>query len=120
VEQVRPVLDNGSYIRDANGVFAASSTRVFPKTTKGARFAAIISGAQRLPNGNTLITYGPQGLLVEVNSAGQTVWEYQNTRYTVRDDTPTASGAGLPIDPWWTFRSERYPPSYPGLANLER
>jgi Arylsulfotransferase (ASST) len=120
VEQVRPVLDeNGRYVRDANGVFAASSTRVYPQKTKGARFAAIISGAQRLPNGNTLITYGPQGLLVEVDPSGRTVWEYQNTRYTVRDDTPTASGAGLRIDPWWTFRSERYAPSYAGLANLD-
>ena len=35
-----------------------------------------ISGAQRLPNGNTLITEGAVGRIFEVTSAGQTVWEY--------------------------------------------
>jgi hypothetical protein len=118
VEQIRPVIENGRYEQDANGVFEATSTRVFPKQAKGARFAAIISSAQRLSNGNTLITYGPQGLIVEVDTSGKVVWEYQNTRFTVRKDTPTASGAGIPISPWWTFRAERYEPTYPGLADL--
>jgi len=119
VEQVHPAVVDGTYVKDPNGEFEATSTRVYPKKTKGARFAAIISGAQRLPNGNTLITYGPQGLLVEVDPSGRQVWAYQNTHYTVRKDTPRESGAGVPIDPWWTFRSERYAPSYAGLASLE-
>jgi hypothetical protein len=118
VEEVRPAVANGTYVQDSNGVFAATSTRVYPNKTNGARFAAIISGAQRLPNGNTLVTYGPQGLLVEVDGNGRQVWAYQNTHYTVRKDTPRQSGAGIAIDPWWTFRSERYAPSYSGLAAL--
>merc|ERR1711871_1860375 len=32
-----------------------------------------ISGCQRLPGGNTLITMGPQGMLVEVTPGGQQV-----------------------------------------------
>lgn len=36
----------------------------------------IISGAQRLPNGNTLITEGVPGRLFEVTPAGTIVWEY--------------------------------------------
>ena len=41
-------------------------------------FSWYISGAQRLPNGNTLITEGAFGRLFEVTPAGQTVWEYVN------------------------------------------
>lgn len=35
-----------------------------------------ISGAQRLPNGNTLITEGTQGRVFEVTAQGDIVWEY--------------------------------------------
>jgi hypothetical protein len=118
VEQITPTIVDGAYTLDANGAFAATSTTVYPSKKKGAIFSAIISGAQRLSNGNTLVTHGPQGLLVEVDSSGKTVWEYENTRYTVRPDTPTESGAGIPIDPWWMFRAKRYDPDYPGLAQL--
>ncbi len=39
-------------------------------------FSHIISGAQRLPNGNTLICEGAFGRIFEVTPAGKTVWEY--------------------------------------------
>ncbi len=39
-------------------------------------FATNISSAQRLPNGNTLITEGPDGRLFEVTRDGTIVWEY--------------------------------------------
>jgi hypothetical protein len=35
-----------------------------------------ISGAQRLPNGNTLITAGAGGRMFEVTRDGTIVWEY--------------------------------------------
>lgn len=41
-------------------------------------FATNISGAQRLPNGNTLITEGPTGRVFEVTSQKKIVWEYIN------------------------------------------
>lgn len=41
-------------------------------------FSTNISGAQRLPNGNTLITEGAGGRVFEVNTAGKIVWEYMN------------------------------------------
>lgn len=40
-------------------------------------FAEKISGAQRLPNGNTLITEGTTGTIFEVNTNGETLWEYK-------------------------------------------
>ncbi|MEO6080600.1 MAG: aryl-sulfate sulfotransferase [Steroidobacteraceae bacterium] len=42
-------------------------------------YSTNISGAQRLPNGNTLITEGAGGRVFEVTTAGKIVWEYLNT-----------------------------------------
>ena len=39
-------------------------------------FSTNISGAQRLPNGNTLITAGVGGRMFEVTNQGNIVWEY--------------------------------------------
>ncbi len=41
-------------------------------------FSTNISGAQRLPNGNTLITEGATGRMLEVTSDGDIVWEYMH------------------------------------------
>jgi hypothetical protein len=39
-------------------------------------YSAFVSSAQRLPNGNTLITEGNGGRIIEVTSAQEIVWEY--------------------------------------------
>ncbi len=39
-------------------------------------YSRLISGAQRLPNGNTLITEGAYGRVFEVSRRGEIVWEY--------------------------------------------
>ncbi|WP_319428949.1 aryl-sulfate sulfotransferase [Mycobacterium sp. RTGN5] len=39
-------------------------------------FSSFVSNAQRLPNGNTLITEGMQGRIFQVTPSGQVVWEY--------------------------------------------
>ena len=44
-------------------------------------FSPYISGARRLPNGNTLITEGNFGRLFQVTPEGQVVWEYINPHY---------------------------------------
>ena len=49
----------------------------FPQPTDSFRFySGYISSAQRLPNGNTLITEGAGGRLLEVTSTHEIVWEY--------------------------------------------
>ncbi len=49
----------------------------FPRTTENHRFySSIMSSAQRLPNGNTLITEGTNGRVIEVTNSSQIVWEY--------------------------------------------
>lgn len=64
-------------------------------------YSRIISGVQRLPNGNTLITEGTSGRLIEVTTEGEVVWEFI---------TP------IP-DRNWLFRTRKYAADYPGLAD---
>jgi hypothetical protein len=118
VEQIHPITVNGQYVLGDDGRFAATVKRVLPTRDTDRRFAAIISSAQRLPNGNTLVDYGSLGYFVEAKPDGTIVWEYENPRYTVRKATPARTGAGFVIEPWWTFRIERYAPDYPGLDAL--
>ncbi len=63
-----------------------------------------ISGAQRLPDGNTVICEGATGTFFEVTTAGETVWEYINPY-------PDATQNNV-------FKVQRYAPDYPGLVNL--
>ena len=45
-------------------------------------YSPFISSAQRLENGNTLITEGSDGRLIEVTPEHEVVWEYINPYYT--------------------------------------
>ena len=65
-------------------------------------YSDIVSGAQRLPNGNTFITEGFHGRLMEVNQEGDVVWEYVNP--STRDGMIT----------------QGEPPNPEGIANVER
>jgi len=77
-----PIAPNGV------GAFARATSRVLeidPVTleliwsyTAPRFFSTNISSAQRLPNGNTLITEGAGGRVFEVTSDGAIVWEYMN------------------------------------------
>ena len=51
-------------------------------------FSPYISGARRLPNGNTLITEGMFGRMFQVTPEGDIVWEYINPHY--HEDTENA------------------------------
>lgn len=117
VEQISPRIHDGSYVLDDHGRFAATIRRIHPRDPDDRVFAAIISGAQRLPNGDTLVVYGNYGTMIEVTPAGRTVWRYENP-YFPADDGPSTSGAGATIEPWWTFRALRYPVDYPGVARV--
>jgi hypothetical protein len=71
---------------EGRGAFARATSRVLeinPVTleriwsyTNPRFFSTNISGAQRLPNSNTLITAGAGGRMFEVTTEGAIVWEY--------------------------------------------
>ncbi len=73
-------------------------------------FGFNISGAQRLPNGNTLICTGPIGNFFEVTPGKETVWRY---RCPIRHDTSQVYNDVLANDA--VFRCYRYAADYPGL-----
>jgi Ca2+-binding RTX toxin-like protein len=76
LEIVLPV-DGFNYSRTPGEPYGPAGP-VWSYTAPAADFSAIISGTQRLPNGNTLITFGPHGAFVEIAPDGQEVWRYVN------------------------------------------
>jgi hypothetical protein len=90
-------------------VFARASSRVLeinPVTLElvwsyaGPRFySSNISGAQRLPNGNTLVTEGANGRLFEVTREGRIVWEYMYPQFSgAQSSNAVYRGYRLPYD----------------------
>ena len=71
-------------------------------------FSSFLSGAQRLPNGNTLVCAGMTGRLLEVTLEGDVVWEYVNPFFG--DDERFGRSNHV-------FRAYRYPPDFPGLRD---
>ena len=63
-------------------------------------YSCYISSAQRLPNGNTLITEGADGRLLEVTAEHEIVWEYISPYY----------GTHFPTN--MVYRAYRYPYDY--------
>jgi hypothetical protein len=53
-----------------------------------------ISGARRLPNGNTLITEGRFGRIFQVTPAGEVVWEYVSPHFVTNLESFTTGEAG--------------------------
>ena len=67
-------------------------------------FSFFISGAQRLPNGNTLVTQGAGAKLREVTADGEIVWEYG-----YKDETDA---------PHMLFRAYRFPADHPAIVGI--
>ena len=91
-------------------------------------YATNISGAQRLPNGNTLVCNGPAGNFFEVKTDGTKVWEYQysssgsqgGTRQVNAPGGGDQGGGGQSSQQVNVFRAERYSPDYSGLEALDQ
>ena len=102
VELETPAGSDGSYPYDPDTGYGPSAP-VWEYNPPMTFFAAIISGAQRLANGDTLVTDGPAGRFFEVTPDGQTVWSYVVT------DTAGSTG-------YMVFRAVRYEAGYSGLT----
>ena len=73
-------------------------------------FSFHISGAQRLPNGNTLICEGTFGRIFEVTPSGEITWEYVNPFFF-------QSGQMGYIN--WVFKAFRYGPDHAALVGRD-
>ncbi len=93
-ELVLPVGADGRYTYKPGTAYGPEGpvwSYVAPK--KADFYAEFISGAHRLPNGNTFICAGPSGTIFEVTPKMETVWKYLNP---VQNELTLASAATPP------------------------
>jgi len=78
-EIVPPIERNGNYILRPGKAFGPEEmTWTYRAESLKDFYSPEISGAHRLPNGNTLICAGTVGTFFEVTPAGEIVWKYVN------------------------------------------
>ena len=131
VDEIAPPVDGYGYHRDSDGAYVSDEPEwTYVAETRSDFYAPVFSGAQRLPNGNTMVVDGTAGTIFQTTADGRRVWEYvspvnrraylrQGERASVRGTFPTAHGDPAP---WFTneiYRAYWYPPDYPGLRALD-
>jgi hypothetical protein len=77
-EVVLPVDSQGNYVREPGKAFGPDKP-MWSYSKKDEFFAPLMAGAQRLPNGNTLICTGFAGTAFEVTPEGEKVWDFVNS-----------------------------------------
>ncbi len=113
VDEITPPVDaSGHYALDSGAAYGPTgATWTYMAATPTDFYGQNISGAQRLPNGNTLICVGPSGVLFEVGASGETLWRYVN---------PVTAGGpvtqGTQPNGNLVFKIRRYAPDHTGLA----
>jgi hypothetical protein len=114
-EIVTTIDDDGDYpAPDSDQIHGPEAPEwIHTATPPESLFSFGLSGAQRLPNGNTLICDGLVGRFVEIDDTGAEAWRYVNP---VGRSGPMTQG-DLAINR--TFRAVRYPLDYPGFARKD-
>ena len=136
-----PVIRDGTYHRKPDAAFGPTEID-WTFEQPGELFSPRISGAQRLPNRNTLICSGTQHLLLEVTRYAKIAWMYRNPKRfhhpprseQPRNRKPTPRPAdlpateldamripgGIPLEDGGTmFRAIKYPPNYPAFRDRD-
>ena len=107
-----PLNDQGRYDYTPNSAYGPETPDwVYTADDPESFFSKILSGAQRLENGNTLICEGMHGRIFEINPDGEKVWEYVNP---VNQYGPVSQG-----DQAWfnhVFRAYRFAEDHPALV----
>jgi PKD repeat protein len=115
---------------NANGDYASivSSLAYLPEDyawtywgdTANPMYSENISGAQRLPNGNTIICSGGTGDLREVTYSGEIVWKYINpvqaTGLITQGSAPAVDSTHPSETMNSVFRIYKYPVDYPAFS----
>jgi len=116
-ELTPPLTANGSYYRTPGTAYGPHNlTWTYTTDT----YQEFLGGAQRLPNGNTLICLGSSARFIEVAPDTTIVWRYDNIfpyPLTTKKNL-TCFPFNLLIYTTDVFKINRYPPDYPGLHNL--
>ena len=110
-----PQSTPGNYIYDAtNGYAPTIAEWIYTTPVDTDFFSAIISSAQRLPNGNTLICDGDSGYFFEIDPSENIVWEYVNPDSSTgpinQGDTPSFN---------LVFRALKFPLDFPAFIGKD-
>lgn len=144
VDEIQPPIQtDGSYEWSPGKSFGPKHpVWSYEAESRGDFYSFFISGAERLPNGNTLVCSGASGEFFEVTPEKKLVWKYQNPFGTEGD--PVGGGAARdrrprgrerpqrrrdpnaeflrsvlgPPEMNIVFRVERYAPDYPAFKNM--
>lgn len=120
VEIAPPVHDDGSYVVPDTAPFGPKEPQwTYRAPEPKSFFSAFISGAHRLPHGNTFICEGDDGRFFEITPEGEIVWEYWS-RYS--GDVRMADGSTPhPVDKFHyaAFRATKILPDDPALAGRD-
>ncbi len=125
-DEIAPPADGYRYRRDEDAAYPPDA---LAWTYAADFYAPFVSGAQRLPNGNTLIVDGPAGTIFQVTPDGKTTWKYivpwhyhislwQNAApprptFGTPDNQPSDAIKNAVYRAYW------YPPNHPGLQALD-
>lgn len=116
VDIINPQKDiNGNYIYTGAPFGPTSLDWTYQDTTPESFFSRIMSSAQRLPNGNTLICDSDSGYVFEIDNSNNKVWEYispqkNNGELIAQGDTPLGN---------LTFRAYKYKLDYPAFSGRD-
>ncbi len=124
IDELTPAMSaDGSYTSPPLGKAFGPSGLVWQYLADppGDFYSSEIAGAQRLPNGNTIICEGTKGHFFEVTPAGQVVWSYINA---VSAAGPMAQGEIAPLDPKGhpetaVFKGHWYPSDFSGFSGRD-
>ena len=123
IEEIVPPLDaSGRYVIEPGKSYGPDqAVWHYEARNRTDFFSSEISGAHRLPNGNTLICAGVIGHLFEVTPAGERVWQYVDPAVRggilAQGELPGKDVRGHLFNA--VFKAHRYAPDYPGLAGRD-
>ena len=130
VDEIAPPMDGYRYRYDADSAYLPDWPEwTYVAETPADFYAPLMSGTQRLPNGNTLVVDGDAGIIFQVTPDGRTAWKYIVPRhYHISlwqdEGTPARLTYGSPDNPSAfiknsVFRAYWHPPDYAGLQGLD-
>ena len=127
IEEIVLPVDGYGYRREPGAPYPpAEPIWTYTAETPTDFYSRLMSGAQRLPNGNTLICEAATGSVFQVTQDGKTVWKYV---YPMSGYTPLKQGAEASIRYWLSmgdtlldnavYRAYWYAPDHPGLQKYD-
>ena len=131
IDELVPPADGYRYRRAAHAAYPPDALAwTYAAQTPADFYAPILSGAQRLPNGNTLIVDGTAGTISQATPDGKIAWEYvvpihrifhlrQGERPSAIRKFQTPHGDPVPLLTNNLHRAYWHAPDHPGLRALD-